>query len=414
MKIIRLHGLVIKVVGIILSLNSLTGCSVSSDNITPLEINDNLYIVDVDHAGKTERILYSTLFDTLKTIILDTTQAPLIGSIDKMVVYNDALFILDWTQAKVLYMFDFEGNFVRKFGAKGGGPGEYAGLADFTIDTDNNIIYLFDNQRHRINAYDIVSGNFLRSIDLDRKDGVLSHHIQYVNGSIFADAYFSTPSPDNFLLRKIDLLTGEQQASFLNADRYNKGWTDLNIIDSPVFCKLNADTVLFTHKFMDQVIMISKQTVKPYLELKGKDLMRFKDVKNIDQNQDYFNIVMELRNLNRIYNIRSCVKYGDSIFIECRKGGNFLSVLFDIKTGKTKYVYLKDDLLFTSVNTNGFLPSFGCATSEGQFYFIDSDKVNDLKISIENGRLSPDVDQFDRLKTLNDNANPVIFFYRYK
>lgn len=91
-----------------------------------------------------------------------------------------------------------------------------------------------------------------------------------------------------------------------------------------------------------------------------------------------------------------------------------MSVLFDIKTGKTKYVYLKDDLLFTSVNTNGFLPSFGCATSEGQFYFIDSDKVNDLKISIENGRLSPDVDQFDRLKTLNDNANPVIFFYRYK
>ena len=91
-----------------------------------------------------------------------------------------------------------------------------------------------------------------------------------------------------------------------------------------------------------------------------------------------------------------------------------MSVLYDIKTDKVKYVYLKDDLLFAPENTVGLLPSFGCANSEGRFYFTGPNALADLKASAGNGRLSSDLDKIDRLKTLDDNANPVIFFYGYK
>lgn len=391
-----------------------TGCSVSSDGAKPLENNGNMYVVDLDRAEKTERILYSELFDGVETIILDTAQLPLVGMVNKLDVYRDFLFVLDCMQAKVLYMFDSEGKFIRRFGEKGGGPGEYADLADFTIDPGNGIVYLLDNQRQRINAYDVESGDFIRGIDLDRGEGVLSYHIQYANGAIFADAYFSAPSPKNYLLRKIDLSTGKQQASFLNTNKYNKGWNDLNVIDHPVFHRINADTVLFTHKFMDQIVLLGEEAVMPYLELRGKNIMHPQDVKHIDQNQDYFQIILELRRLNGIYNIRSCIAHGDSVFVECQKGGDYLSVLYDIKTDKTKYVYLKDDLLFAPEKAVGLLPSFGCANSEGRFYFTGPNALADLRASADNGRLSPDLDKIDRLKTLNDNANPVIFFYKYK
>jgi len=56
---------------------------------------------------------------------------------------------------KGLYAFNKEGKFIRKYGNRGNGPGEYLSIKDFTIDTENEIVYLMDDDATQILLYNI-------------------------------------------------------------------------------------------------------------------------------------------------------------------------------------------------------------------------------------------------------------------
>ena len=60
------------------------------------------------------------------------------------------------------------------------------------------------------------------------------------------------------------------------------------------------------------------------------------------------------------------------------------------------------------------MPQFGCSTGEGEYYYFNNAPFINLKGWVEGGVLSPTLEGLDKLKVLNENSNPVIFYYEYK
>lgn len=104
---------------------------------------------------------FNGLVEVESIIPLETSDTVLLTDIRKIIHSNNLLFILD-TDTR-LWLFDMQGNFIRKIGQEGQGPGEYPELADFAIDTQRSEVYI--NSVLKIVLYDF-EGNYKREVNL--------------------------------------------------------------------------------------------------------------------------------------------------------------------------------------------------------------------------------------------------------
>ena len=101
----------------------------------------------------------SPYLDTVKFVKLELTDESIIGSLDKVIIYEERIYILG-TQTHSLFVFDMEGNYLHKIAKVGQGPGEYLQLDFFDIDRENKHIVLTDLNDYWVMRYDF-DGNFL-------------------------------------------------------------------------------------------------------------------------------------------------------------------------------------------------------------------------------------------------------------
>ena len=385
-------------------------CSTNSGTSGVLR-NDSLYVVDVDHAEREKVLFMSSLFQKANAIVLDTSVW--IGSLDKIQGLNNRIFILDRHQAKGVFEFTRDGVFVRQIGSRGNGPGEYIVPGDFSLDMVNGRIYILDDQKQTISQYNISDGKFQKTIALDKESGIRSHRIQWADGSLFVDLYcFDEQPATDGLLRRIDLSTAKSDGVYMSS-AYNKQWHDPERIDSKVFYPGEKNAYRFVKQFMDTVFYIGSQGVMPYMALQSEDLLRPQDLKVVDMNSR-LPLEAQLFQTKKIYGIHDYREHNHVIYFRYMKGGTIVFVAFDTRTGNTTlFDLMTDDLLF-SENAQTLMPQFGCSTGEGEYYYFNNAPFINLKGWVEGGVLSPTLEGLDKLKVLNENSNPVIFYYEYK
>ncbi|MBP6386478.1 MAG: 6-bladed beta-propeller [Pseudarcicella sp.] len=108
-------------------------------------------IIQLDNFDKE----FPTDFFVLKKCFsLQTTSESLIGRIDKIMIANDLLFVLDAKKSKNLFVFDIDGNFKGKITQIGEGPNEMLAPSGFDIDYKKKIVVIFSNNNRRIVYYD--------------------------------------------------------------------------------------------------------------------------------------------------------------------------------------------------------------------------------------------------------------------
>lgn len=95
---------------------------------------------------------FDSLFKKNSVVKLETTSESLIGRIDKLVFYEEDIYILDKKQNKI-FVFDNLGGFQRVINHFGQGEGEYISLVDFQIK--DNRIYLLDQYGSKFLVYDL-------------------------------------------------------------------------------------------------------------------------------------------------------------------------------------------------------------------------------------------------------------------
>jgi len=375
-----------------------------------------LYVVDLDDKETMDQgdvFQHSIFYKGGKTIMLETSESCLIGEVTKIRVSDQFIFILDARIAKSLYVFDKDGRFIRQIGNLGNGPGEYNTPSDFTIDRKNNVVYILNSYPNRINKYDATTGRFIQAINLEK--GVESYNIEYAgDGKLYADAYFSNHSDENYLLRVIEESSGKEVAHYLNVMEYNKGISNTNTSHNNVFHFRENGNVVFVQQFMDHIVEITKDRVSSLVDIKSKDVVTAEDITTAME-RNARNYMFEIFQRNKYYGVTNFAESGDHIVFHYFKGMSAITILLDKQTGKSKcYEGIWNDLLSNERGSRVPFPALGCPDSNGVYCYITSDQIPRLKAKANDGALRPGLDRLEDLKNIAEDANPVIFYYEYK
>ncbi len=102
------------------------------------------------------------IFDTLSFIYipLETNRNCLIGEINKVIIDDSLIFVMDNQFANSLYVFDINGRFISQIGNQGKGNNEYNRIIDFDINPIDNEIIIYDLNRRSLLFFN-YQGEFL-------------------------------------------------------------------------------------------------------------------------------------------------------------------------------------------------------------------------------------------------------------
>ena len=396
---------------LLLSVFNVSFCSVNQKELSQM---DSKYIIDLDGKQESE-ILLSSYFQNPKAIILETNKDCLIGHIFDLQVFDDFLYVLDTQIAKSLFVFDMNGRFVRKIGSLGQGPGEYSQLSDFTIDTEKKYIYLLDFNK-RIHQY-LFDGTFVRTITpkLEKTNIV---NIYCCNNRLFMSVLAYNRTPNDYMLMETDLDNGEILSQSLPL-KYNKGWGESIYLRHSSFLSRSNVMPLYTRMFMDYIVSVGED-ITPYIELRSKNLVTDKDVVNIVNAQGGARAVLGrfrdyVSDHSKIYDVHSFVENNEFILFRYQRGiRNYHAVILDKKTGLVKLAnQFSNDLIYKN-GENHFFNGFLFSNTKGSFDILHIESIARFQESIRNNEVVSRLDRLDELRTLEEEANPVIFYYEYK
>jgi len=151
--------------------------------------------IDLAVEKLTERQDMLDWVDSLSIIPLNTTcEDALFKQINKCLVSDDRIYLLDYFGNASLTVWNKTGNFLVKIGSQGQGAGEYHKITDF--DVVDKTVYLLDSSQRKILSY-TLDGHFLK---------------EYVyNGKLEGINDLAVTSDGNFLLGlDVELSSGNQ------------------------------------------------------------------------------------------------------------------------------------------------------------------------------------------------------------
>lgn len=129
-------------------------------NATLMKKTDSDYhIIDVDNAVKTSMDSVVLKLDYISYLQLDSSD--LIGEIDKILIYDEKIYILDAYITEKVFIFDKKGHLLNIIDDKGQGPNEYTGLSGMSIDYDKKELCLNDRLAMKKLYFDL-NGKFIR------------------------------------------------------------------------------------------------------------------------------------------------------------------------------------------------------------------------------------------------------------
>lgn len=135
---------------------------------TEKEASNNVRVLKLD-PSKTEHIFVKEFIKRVEFIRLDT--AKYFGNIDKLIVTNNRIYVLDAYNSIALYVYNREGEFLYDIASYGRGPGEFMGPYDFTLSESESEITIYDARSQKLSFYNMQNGNFV-------EDKILKSHFR--------------------------------------------------------------------------------------------------------------------------------------------------------------------------------------------------------------------------------------------
>ncbi len=117
-----------------------------SNNLIRITINDTDF----------DKVIYdeSEIIKDIQYIPLETIDSVnLIGSVSKVVCYENKIYVLDRKVTKALYIFNMDGTYLDKISRIGDGPGEFKMPHNFIILEEDKLIALYCRQNNKLLYY---------------------------------------------------------------------------------------------------------------------------------------------------------------------------------------------------------------------------------------------------------------------
>jgi len=113
--------------------------SVDSYNVEAIRCSNKAF--DVEDSGLKFRY-----------IPLEMSDSSLIGDIEKIILIKNYIVV---RSNDMIFLFDYKGEFIRRVGAQGDGPGQYNSILDISIDESERRIFLADYSSSKVLEYDL-------------------------------------------------------------------------------------------------------------------------------------------------------------------------------------------------------------------------------------------------------------------
>lgn len=381
--------------------------------LTSISTNDSVFVIDLDNAQSID-INYSHFFSNTSAIVLESKTECLIGFINKMRVWKNYFILLDSNISQGVFVFDKHGNFIRKIGSIGQGVGEYVSVNDFTIVEKEEFIYLLDIVSQRIHIYSLATGDFIKSVNLNKRKHIRCYHI-YVDDDIYTDSYFYESSKNNYLLQKIDTL-GLQVSKYLNVSDYNKGWSNLFYVENEVFLQSESKDLIFVvQQFMDTIVTIQRKKMFPYAVVKSNHFITNENLTSINKNTGNQLPLDEITNKNKYWNIHNIIEYNHYLYLRCWRQNYLISILYDKNKKETFNInHENNDVLYTEKVQRGIPMRYLHSNKDGVYAFVRIEDMNTLIEYSKEGLLNLPSKQINILNKTKEDSNPVIIYYEYK
>jgi len=235
---------------VVFSLFTLLQCTTSSEhNLGSKHLQDTVHIDFIPQRG----VDISVLIDTLVSIPLETTEKSILGKVEKMIVSENLIYILDNEYSKAVFVFDLEGQFQYKIFRFGKGPGEYSEI--FDMDVDNKYLYILDSGRKMI-RFDKKTGNFHSEQVLQQWMG-MEFVVDNTGKQVFYEKGFRNSEDFDENIRSCQIYQSNYFGTYKNcAIPFDSRFNAINFYPNISFAK-NQDEILllpaytydyFTHK----------------------------------------------------------------------------------------------------------------------------------------------------------------------
>ena len=236
--------------------------------------------------------------------------------------------------------------------------------------------------------------------------------------TLIPNSGFRKHSNDNCLLYSINDSTGKIDGQYLNVMKYNKGFSNTpSGGDLLTFFLRENGNAVFVQRFMDHIIEIDKDSVFPLFTIKSDDNFAPKDLKEIIE-KGLANSTKDIYQLKKFHKISDYIESGDKVMFSRMKGAAINSILYDKQTGETAMIRgAVSDMLFKEQSRRDifFLNlKLGCYDANGAYYHVPSREISKIKGFARENALIPDLDRLEKIRTLDDDANPIIFYYEFK
>lgn len=382
-------------------------------NGTNVTYPESVVKIELDNAERHDKLFYSSFLQSPKTIILETNEKCLIKRIREVDIYKDKIYLLDDLFNR-MYVFDMEGHFLSQIGDVGTGPGEYLQLSDFSIDRKENMIYLWDEAANAILKFELGGMQFVSSVKIGEV-GTTSFCMQYFDGKFYLNNVILDNPSGKYQIKEMDASTGEKIEDYIPTWDYCLGWNLSLRLSHSFFYSRNSDTPLYIGLFSNTVFGLSKDGFIPTYVMESRDFATREDVERILEEYSKTDGLINLSSIwgkERIYQISRLVEMKDYLYFQYMKGVERNYALYDKRNGMlvsspcmiddylgNRHLLLEfcfsDENMVCSVLNSEFIPSF-------------------LESLVYVDELNPQIDQFERLKLLNGDDNPVLFLHEYR
>lgn len=248
------------------------GCS-NSNGIK----NNKISEIEID-VSKSVILDYSDSAHIIRCIPLETSEESVIREIEKIYITDSLVIIFDWKDVSV---FNQEGNFIRKIGKKGNGPGEYNYLNDIFFDNKSGLIYLRDRLKKML-VYSLDG----RLID-EKQTKIWFDSFCKIEGGYWLYSRYNVENPHGYTLRLVDDDFNEvagffpQKAFFATLDVSN-------------FIQDEFGNNYYIYPYSNIIYKLSDHTPTPYLIINfGDKTMPYDKIRSLPNSQAYESLLSQ-------------------------------------------------------------------------------------------------------------------------
>ena len=308
------------------------------------------------------QLLLSDFIDKIDIIPLEFEDNCILSEIKKIVIYRDNIFLIEEGHPETIFRFNIQGNFLNRIGSRGQGPQELIELSDFSLNEDDQIVYLLDNAKQMIFCFDF-DGKYIGRIHINQ----YADRLEYQNGLFYL--FRDNPSVgDNLYNLIIRNIKGEIEKVYFPSKKYSISF------NNKIFTK-TKDNLIFLHPMNDTIYSLDGASLNyAYFFDFGSNRFTQNEIEDIYMGR--IKSLQILLNNERLSGIDNFFQVGKHMYFNSIYKTFSFSFLYDINSQKLKVAALLwDDLEYIFYN-NKFC-------GQTQDAFIGTYNVNYLINDIE-------------------------------